>query len=116
MKTSQNASIDVFAAIAHPVRRQILDMLVANDATVKTLAEQFDISRPAVSQHLAILREVGLVTLTEHGRENYYHLEAAQLQQIAAWVAQYERFWLGRLNALDQYLKRKHEGAHEGVE
>jgi DNA-binding transcriptional ArsR family regulator len=110
MKTSQHASVDVFTAIAHPVRRQILDMLIANDAKVTTLAARFDISRPAISQHLAILRDVGLVTLTEQGRENYYHLEAEQLQRIAAWVAQYERFWLGRLNALDNYLKRKHDG------
>jgi DNA-binding transcriptional ArsR family regulator len=108
-KTSQHADVDVFTAIAHPIRRQLLDLLSHRDLTVHGLATQFTISRPAISQHLAVLRAVGLVSLTERGRENYYHLEPEGLKQIAQWVAHYERFWLGKLDALEGYLKRKEQ-------
>ena len=102
---------DVFTAIAHPKRRQILDCLTEGDATVKRLAAQFEVSRPAVSQHLAILLDAGLVTRRQEGRENYYHLEARRLQEIEAWLQQYRRFWTGKLDALGAYLEGKHGDA-----
>jgi len=105
-KTAQHADNDVFTAIAHPVRRQILDQLSDGDLTVKGLAAQFDISRPAISQHLAILLEVGLVSLREEGRENFYHLEPERLREVEAWVRRYERFWSRKLDRLGEYLKR----------
>lgn len=106
-KSSQQASSDVFTAIAHPVRRQILDYLLEDDATVSNLAAQFEVSRPAVSQHLAILLEVGLVTRETIGRNNHYHLEPDKLEEIDAWVRHYRRFWGNKLDALDTFLKRK---------
>ncbi len=106
-KTAQHSNADVFTAIAHPVRRQILDHLSESDLTVKRLAAQFDISRPAISQHLAVLLEVGLVSMHEIGRENYYHLQPERLQEVEAWVRHYERFWNKKLDKLGEYLRRK---------
>jgi len=106
-KSAQHANTDVFTAIAHPVRRQILDQLSESDLTVKHLAGQFDISRPAISQHLAVLLEVGLVSMHEAGRENFYHLEPERLKEVGAWVRHYERFWTKKLDKLGEYLKRK---------
>ena len=72
---------DVFSAIAHPTRRELLDYLSESDCTVKELAAHFEgISRPAISQHLAILLEAELVTRRQAGRENYYHLEPEALR------------------------------------
>jgi DNA-binding transcriptional ArsR family regulator len=110
-KSSQHANTDVFTAIAHPVRREILDQLSDSDLTVKHLAGTFEgklkISRPAISQHLAILLQVGLVSMHEAGRENFYHLEPERLQEVEAWVRHYERFWNNKLDKLGEYLKRK---------
>ena len=101
-----NNHIDVFSAIAHPVRRRILDHLSEGDQTVKTITGHFDISRPAISQHLAILLEAGLVTKHRHGREHHYHLQPEGLREVEAWVRHYERFWKKKLRALGGYLER----------
>ena len=106
-KSAQHSNADIFTAIAHPVRRQILDHLSENDLTVKGLAAQFDISRPAISQHLAVLLDVGLVSMHEAGRENFYRLQPERLQEVEAWVRHYERFWNKKLDKLGEYLKRK---------
>ncbi len=106
-KSAQHANTDVFTAIAHPVRREILHQLSETDLTVKHLAGKFKITRPAISQHLAVLLEVGLVSMQETGRENVYHLEPERLQEVEAWVRQYERFWTKKLDKLGDYLKRK---------
>lgn len=106
-KTSQLASNDVFTAIAHPVRREILDHLSEKDLTVTTIAASFDISRPAISQHLAILLEVGLVSMEKQGRQNVYHLEPDALQEVERWIRHYERFWTRKVAALRRYLDRK---------
>lgn len=113
MHEGLTALTDVFVAIAHPKRRQILDRLSEGDATVKALAAQFDVSRPAISQHLAILLDAGLVTRQPEGRENYYHLQADRLQEVEVWLRHYQRFWNRRLDALDQYLERTYGDAEE---
>jgi DNA-binding transcriptional ArsR family regulator len=105
-KTSQGANADVFTAIAHPVRRQILDQLSEREFSVRELASRFEISRPAISQHLAVLLDVGLVTHHPNGRENIYSLEAARLEEIAVWLRHYERFWNKKLDALGNFLKQ----------
>ncbi len=108
-KTSQAVNADVFTAVAHPRRRQILDYLTTGDATVKYLHEQLkEVSRPAISQHLAILLDAGLVTRRQAGRENYYHLEPEGLREIERWLRQYERFWDQKLDSLGDYLERKY--------
>ena len=104
-KTVQRADADIFTAIAHPVRRQILDQLVAGDQSVTRLAEPFGMSRPAISQHLRVLRDVGLVTEQRHGRERQYRLHAERLYEVRAWMQKYERFWRSHLSALGDYLE-----------
>lgn len=105
---------DVFVAIAHPIRRQILDLLRTQDQTVKSLSGQFDVSRPAVSQHLAILLEAGLVAKRESGRESYYHLQPDGFREVEAWMRHYRRFWNTRLDALGDYLDEKY-GEDDGT-
>ena len=103
-KTAQQADSDVFTAIAHPVRRQILDRLLAGDEPVNQLAGAFAVSRPAISQHLRVLREVRLVNEERRGRERYYSLNPHGLDEANAWLRKYDRFWRARLQALGDYL------------
>lgn len=101
----------VFAAIAHPVRRALLDHLVAGELPVNTLAAPFveTMSRPAVSQHLRVLREAGLVDERQAGRERLYRLRAERLREVREWLRKYERFWQERLAALGEYLEQEDE-------
>jgi DNA-binding transcriptional ArsR family regulator len=103
-KTVQHAESDVFTAIAHPVRRQILDRLLEGDEPVNRLAASFAMSRPAISQHLRVLRAVDLVGEERRGRERYYHLNPVRLYEVRAWMRKYEHFWRDRLGALGAYL------------
>src|SRR5262249_39717598 len=82
----------VFGAISHPARRRMLDLLVEADRSVNAIAQHFQMSRPAVSQHLRILLDAGLVTEQRHGRERRYHLVPARLGPVRDWIAHYERF------------------------
>jgi len=104
-KTTQNAQGDAFAAIAHPVRRQILDLLSEGESSVVDLARPFSMSRPAVSQHLKVLLDVGLVTVRKVGREQRYRLRTAPLEEVHDWVGHYTRFWEGKLDELGKYLE-----------
>ena len=87
---------DIFAAVADPTRRRLLDLLSVGEQAVNELAELFRISRPAISQHLRVLREVGAVAERRVGRERRYRLRPAALREVAAWIARYERLWSGR--------------------
>lgn len=84
---------EVFGAISHPARRQMLDLLVEGEQAVNTIAGNFEISRPAVSQHLRILLDAGLVTEHRCGRERRYRLAPEQLVPVRDWLSHYERFW-----------------------
>lgn len=97
---------DVYHAIADPTRRGLLDLLGGADLPVNSLAAPFRMSRPAVSQHLRILRQAGLVSVRRDGRQRHYRLQAARLRQVYDWVAHYERFWKEKLAALREYLDR----------
>jgi len=103
-KSVQHADADVFTAIAHPLRRQILDMLAERDYTVTNLAEPFEVSRPAISQHLNILLETGLVSRERRGREQIYALRPENLNEVYRWLQHYEHFWQNKLDALGDYL------------
>jgi DNA-binding transcriptional ArsR family regulator len=98
---------DVFTAISHRARRQMLDLLTENERPVGDIAAHFDMSRPAVSQHLRILLDAGLVTERRHGRERRYRLVPEQLGPVRDWIAQYERFWDERLQRLQKLLAKK---------
>ncbi len=99
-KTVQNVDADVFTAIAHPVRRQILERLRAGPLTANALAEPFEVTRSAVSQHLGILTEAGLVERTRQGREQIYRLRPDHLSEVQRWISQFERLWPEKLDAL----------------
>jgi DNA-binding transcriptional ArsR family regulator len=99
--------IDVFVAIADPTRRAILDRLRGGRAPVNELASGFDMSRPAVSKHLRILREADLVREKKEGRFRYYELTPSQLEKVAAWAETYRAFWATSLHALKQHVESR---------
>lgn len=101
------ANTDVFAAIADPTRRSLLDRLREGEQPVKQLAAPFDMSMPAISQHLSVLCEVGLVVQRREGRQRFYRLNPEPLKQVANWVADYERFWPDKLAGLGDYLEEE---------
>lgn len=106
MVVTANREPDVFTAISHPARRQMLDLLVEADRSVNAMAGHFTMSRPAVSQHLRILLDAGLVTEERHGRERRYRLVPERLGPVWDWIAQYERFWDDRLQRLQKLLSK----------
>jgi len=106
MVVTANREPDVFGAIAHPARRRMLDLLVEADRSVNTIAGHFQMSRPAVSQHLRVLLDAGLVTEQRHGRERRYHLVPERLSPVRDWIAHYERFWDDHLQRLQNHLKQ----------
>ena len=84
----------------------MLDLLVQADHSVNTIAGHFDMSRPAVSQHLRILLDAGLVTEERHGRERHYHLMPQRLAPVREWIAFYERFWDDHFQKLQKVLAK----------
>jgi DNA-binding transcriptional ArsR family regulator len=106
-----SASADVFHAVADANRRGVLDRLAQGEATVGAVVGEVGLSYSAVSQHLAILLDVGLVRRRQEGRQRLYRLNAAPLRDVARWVSHYEQFWSERLDRLeaffDEHGKRK---------
>ncbi len=98
-------SPDVFAAIADPTRRAILNLLSQGEQPVKQIAQPFSMSLPAISQHLSVLCEVELVTQRKKGRQRFYRLNPEPLKQVSDWVAHYEQFWQDKLDVLGNYLE-----------
>lgn len=96
---------DVFGALANPVRRQLLEALRAGPLPAGELAGRFALSRPAVSEHLAVLRNARLVTEEPRGRHRYYHLAAEPLTEVRDWLGPFEQFWRGRLRALRDFTE-----------
>lgn len=94
----------VFRALADPTRREMLELLRKRERTVQELAEPFDMSQPAVSQHLAVLRDSGLVSARRDGRTRVYKLEPRNLKAIDDWLEHYRCFWTEKLWALGEYL------------
>jgi DNA-binding transcriptional ArsR family regulator len=101
------STAETFHALADGTRRTILDRLQSGPASVGELVKRFAMTQPAVSQHLRVLREAGLVRVEARGRQRVYRLEAEALQPAFDWVAQYQRFWTGRLLRLNAHLQRK---------
>jgi DNA-binding transcriptional ArsR family regulator len=99
------AVTDAFGAIAHPVRRSLVTALARGDKPVGELAAGLPVSRPAVSQHLAVLRDVGLVSEERHGRERRYHLHPERLDEVRRWMHTLDRFWESRLDRLGRHLE-----------
>ncbi len=94
----------VFRALGDPTRRAILERLRHRERGVSELCEPFDMSQPAVSQHLKVLVDAGLVSARRHGRERIYALRAARLRDAYDWLGHFEAFWSEKLDALGEYL------------
>ena len=97
---------DVFRAVADPTRRRVLDLLRDRDRSVGELAAPFRMSQPAISQHLRILREAGLVRARKLGRRRLYRINPGPLREVYDWAAHYQDFWPKKLAALGDYLDR----------
>lgn len=96
---------DVFQAIADPTRREIIGLLAKESLTLNGVAEHFDISRPAISKHVKILSECGLISIEQKGRERYCQVQLENLKEVADWVNYYSRFWDDKLNQLKNYIE-----------
>lgn len=107
---------DAFNAVAEPRRRQILDLLAAGERPVNDLVVALGLAQPLVSKHLRVLREVGLVTVRDEGRQRMYRLNGALLKPIYDWVKTYERSWTARLERLDSVLAELKEKEHRDAQ
>lgn len=95
---------DVFQAIADPNRRAILELLTQQKLTLTGVAENFRISRPAVSRHIKILKECGLVVIIPQGRERYCEVRFDRLKEVSDWLEKYRQLWEQRFDRLDDVL------------
>ena len=98
--TASDRICDVFAALANPVRRQLLEILTAQPLSAGELSDRFELSRPAVAEHLKVLRDAGLVADEAQGRRRIYHLTAEPLAELGEWLHPFEKFWRARLPVL----------------
>ncbi len=101
---ARTARRDVFQAIADPTRREIISLVANRSLNLNAIAENFGMSRPAISQHIKILSECGLIVVHQKGRERYCEAQLQQLNEVADWVSQYRAFWNTKLDALEQFL------------
>ncbi|MCG3128623.1 MAG: hypothetical protein CHACPFDD_03512 [Phycisphaerae bacterium] len=95
----------IFQALADPSRRRIFESLTRGEAAVKDLTARFDISQPAISQHLGHLKSAGLVNRRRDGRNVYYRVEPRGMKPLIDWIAHYRAFWTERLDRLERLLK-----------
>jgi len=96
---------DVFQAIADPTRREIIGLLSEHTLTLNSVAEHFPVSRPAISKHIKILTECGLVAIEKKGRERYCRAHPERLKEVSDWVSYFHRFWDDKLLALKNHLE-----------
>ncbi len=95
---------DVFQAIADPTRREIINILSEEPMNLNSLADQFEISRPAISQQIKVLEECGLVVVSKQGRERYCQIQPASLIPAFMWIDQYRKLWEERIDSFEDYL------------
>jgi DNA-binding transcriptional ArsR family regulator len=103
------ADVDVFAALANPVRREILLQLRRGPRAVNDLASEFALGRPAISEHLQVLRKAKLVREQPRGRERYYHLDPRPLSEVDTWLDAFTKYWNKRLAAIEDVLTEEEE-------
>jgi DNA-binding transcriptional ArsR family regulator len=104
MSNAATAQTKIFQALADPSRRAIFESLMSGEAAVKDLTARFDISQPAISQHLAALKDAGLVDGRREGRSVYYRVEPRGMQPLIDWVNHYREFWMQRVGQLEKLL------------
>lgn len=100
---------DVFQAIADPTRREIIDLLAGQSLPVNDVAIKFDMSRPAVSKHIKILNECGLVVIQKKGRKRYCRADTRKLQEVMEWTQRYRQFWNDKLDTLEAALLEENQ-------
>ncbi len=101
-----------FAALADPTRRQIVEMLAHRELPAGEIAARFNVSPPAISQHLKVLREAGLVSVRIDAQRRIYGIDPAGFAELDQWLAQVRRFWSGRLDALENQLRASSSAAN----
>ena len=106
MQSTDLAETRIFSALADPSRRAIFESLTRGEAAVKDLTARFDVSQPAISQHLAALKDAGLVNARREGRYVYYRVEPRGMKPLIDWIAHYQAFWTKRLDRLEQLLEK----------
>ncbi len=97
------------AALAHPVRRAIVDRLMQGDLTVGEIAAPYDMKTPSISRHLKVLEHANLIQRTLEGRNHRCRLNPEGIRAVGGWVARYEKFWTGQLDALDRFVTSQPE-------
>lgn len=97
---------DVFQAIADPTRREIIRVIAGQSLNLNAVAEKFDISRPAISKHIKILAECGLIIIRQQGRERYCEARLQKLDEVSKWVEKYRVFWTSKLDSLENFLSK----------
>lgn len=98
-----------FAALADPTRTEIVEALAVRPRTVNEVVSMFSVTQPAISRHLKVLREAGLVRVVPEGKTRVYHLEPAPLQEIDQWLQKYRRFWSNKFDALEAFMDEEPE-------
>jgi DNA-binding transcriptional ArsR family regulator len=98
---------DAFQAIADPTRREILNIIAHHSLNLNAVAENFSISRPAISKHIKILSECGLIIIKQKGRERYCEAKLQKLNEVSDWIEPYRIFWTSKLDALENFINRK---------
>ncbi|WP_271766814.1 ArsR/SmtB family transcription factor [Aquimarina algiphila] len=97
---------DVFQAIADPVRRDIIELVSNDTLTVNEVAEKFEISRPAISKHIRILNECGIIEISQKGRERYCQIQPKNLIPAFLWIEQYKSLWEDKIDSFENYLMK----------
>ena len=95
---------DVFQAIADPTRREIINLIAHQTLTHNGIADSFDVSRQAISKHIKILTECGIITITQQGRERYCYVQPQKMDEVANWLADFRKIWDSRFDKLDELL------------
>ena len=99
--------LDAFQVIADPSRREILKLITKDNLNINALAENFDMSRPAVSKHIKILETAGFITVTDIGRERYCTLKPDGFRELQSWMNYFDNFWGSKMKKLENILKNK---------
>ena len=105
---------DAFQAIADPTRRQIIGMVATKALNLNSIADNFDMSRQAISLHIKILTECGLITIKQQGRERFCEAKLEKLNEVSIWIEQYRQFWESKLDTLELYLDKPQKNKNHG--
>jgi DNA-binding transcriptional ArsR family regulator len=103
-------TLDAFQVIADPSRRQMMQLLSKNTMTINALAENFDMSRPAVSKHIKIMNTAGFISITDIGRERYCTLKQDGFKELQGFINYFDKFWISKLKKLEMLLNNKANG------